>query len=80
MVIILANTFAHRNRKIKEQRKIGGEDRGLFLHHTSPELNPAETLWRILKGKWIRTAITILWTRFSIAQTRHLYLSVRIYL
>ena len=35
------------------------EDRGLFLFYLppySPELNPAETLWRILKGKWIRPA------------------------
>ena len=44
--------------KIKEMRKIW-EDRGLFLFYLppySPELNPAETLWCILKGKWIRPA------------------------
>ena len=32
---------------------------GLFLFYLppySPELNPAEILWRILKGKWIRPA------------------------
>ena len=33
------------------------EKRGLYLFYLppySPELNPAEILWRILKGKWIR--------------------------
>jgi transposase len=33
------------------------EKRGLFLFFLppySPQLNIAETLWRILKGKWIR--------------------------
>lgn len=55
-VVFLDNASAHRNRKIKEMRKIW-EDRGLFLFYLSPyspELNPAETLWLILKGKWIR--------------------------
>ena len=50
--------FMSRNRKVKEMRKIW-EGRGLFLFYLppySPELNPAETLWRILKGKWIRPA------------------------
>ena len=57
-VVVLDNASVHRNRKIKEIRKIW-EDRGLFLFYLppySPELNPAETLWRILKGKWIRPA------------------------
>ena len=57
-VVVLDNASVHRNRKIKEMRKIW-EDRGLFLFYPppySPELNPAETLWRILKGKWIRPA------------------------
>ena len=57
-VVVLDNASVHRNRKIKEMRKIW-EDRGLFLFYLppySPELNPAETLWRILKGKWIRPA------------------------
>lgn len=51
-VVVLDNASVHRNRKIKEIRKIW-EDRGLFLFYLppySPELNPAETLWRILKG------------------------------
>jgi transposase len=33
------------------------EKRGLFLFYIppySPHLNIAETLWRIMKGKWIR--------------------------
>jgi len=41
---------------IKELRPIC-ENRGLFLFFLppySPHLNIAETLWRILKGKWIR--------------------------
>lgn len=56
MVVVLDNAFIHRNLKIKEMRKIW-EDRGLFLFYLppySPELNLAETLWRIFKGKWIR--------------------------
>ena len=57
-VVVLDNASVHRNKKIKEIRKIW-EDRGLFLFYLppySPELNPAEILWRILKGKWIRPA------------------------
>ena len=57
-VVVLDNASVHRNRKVKEMRKIW-EDRGLFLFYLppySPELNPAETLWCILKGKWIRPA------------------------
>ena len=56
-VIVLDNASVHRNRKVKELRKIW-EKRGLFLFYLppySPELNPAEILWRILKGKWIRS-------------------------
>jgi transposase len=33
------------------------EKRGLFLFYTppySPHLNIAETLWRIMNGKWLR--------------------------
>lgn len=55
-VIVLDNASVHRNRKVKELRKIW-EKRGLFFFYLppySPELNPAEILWRILKGKWIR--------------------------
>ena len=66
-VIILDNASVHRNRKIKEQRKIW-KDRGLFLFYLpySPELNSSETLWRILKGKWIRPVEYNTKTRFSI--------------
>lgn len=42
--------------KLKELRSFW-EQRGLFLFYLppySPQLNIAETLWRILKGKWIR--------------------------
>ena len=55
-VIVLDHASVHRNRKVKELRKIW-EKRGLYLFYLppySPELNPAEILWRILKGKWIR--------------------------
>lgn len=55
-VVVLDNASVNRNLKIKEMRKIW-EDRGLFLFYLpqySLKLNPAETLWRILKGKWIR--------------------------
>ena len=55
-VIVLDHASVHRNRKVKELRKIW-EKRGLYLFYLppySPELNPAEILWRILKCKWIR--------------------------
>ena len=54
--IVLDNATVHRNRWVKELRPIW-EKRGLFLFFLppySPHLNIAETLWRILKGKWIR--------------------------
>ena len=54
--VVLDNATVHRNAKLKELRSIW-ESRGLFLFFLppySPELNLAETLWRILKGKWIR--------------------------
>lgn len=55
-VIVLDHASVHRNRKVKELRNIW-EKRGLYLFYLppySPELNPAEILWRILKCKWIR--------------------------
>jgi transposase len=54
--IVLDNASVHRNHKIRVLRPIW-EERGLFLFYLppySPHLNIAETLWRILKGKWIR--------------------------
>lgn len=54
--IVLDNASVHRCHKIKELRPIW-EKRGLFIFFLppySPHLNLAETLWRILKGKWIR--------------------------
>ena len=54
--VVLDNATVHRNAKLRELRSIW-ESRGLFLFFLppySPELNLAETLWRILKGKWIR--------------------------
>ncbi|RRD87450.1 IS630 family transposase [Bacteroides heparinolyticus] len=54
--VVLDNASVHRNRWIKELRPIW-EKRGLFIFFLppySPHLNIAETLWRILKGKWIR--------------------------
>ena len=54
--VVLDNASVHRNKKIKELRPIW-EQRGLFLFFLppySPQLNIAETLWRILKGTWIR--------------------------
>jgi transposase len=57
-VVVLDNASVHRKRKVKEMRKIW-ENRRLFLFYLppySPELKPVETLWCILKGKWIRPA------------------------
>lgn len=54
--VVLDNATVHRNHKIKELRPVW-EKRGLFIFYLppySPHLNIAETLWRILKGKWIR--------------------------
>lgn len=54
--IVLDNASVHRGRLMRELRPIW-EKRGLFLFFLppySPHLNLAETLWRILKGKWLR--------------------------
>ncbi len=54
--VVLGNASVHRNAKIREMRPIW-EKRGLFLFYIppySPHLNIAETLWRIIKGKWLR--------------------------
>ena len=54
--IVLDNASVHRNKKIRELRELW-EKRGLFLFYLppySPHLNLAETLWRIMKTKWIR--------------------------
>ncbi|MEY8685873.1 transposase [Bacteroides sp. AN502(2024)] len=54
--VVLDNAKVHRCKLISELRPIW-EKRGLFLFFLppySPHLNIAETLWRILKGKWLR--------------------------
>ena len=58
--LVLDNAKIHRCKLINELRPIW-EKRGLFLFFLppySPHLNIAETetLWRILKGKWLRPA------------------------
>ena len=56
IVIVLDNASVHRSGNIKEMRPVW-ESRGLYLFYLppySPHLNIAETLWRVLKGKWIR--------------------------
>lgn len=56
--VVLDNARVHRNKLMEELRPIW-EKRGLFLFFLppySPHLNIAETLWRILKGKWLRPA------------------------
>ena len=55
-VIVLDNARIHRARKVLNNRELW-EKRGLFIFFLppySPHLNLAETLWRILKGKWIK--------------------------
>lgn len=55
-VIVLDNAKIHRAKKVVCHQKIW-EKRGLFIFFLppySPHLNLAETLWRILKGKWIK--------------------------
>ena len=54
--VVLDNASVHRCKLIKKLRPIW-EKRGLFIFFLppySPHLNIAETLWRILKGKWLR--------------------------
>ena len=56
--VVLDNASVHRCKLMHELRPIW-EKRGLFLFFLppySPHLNIAETLWRILKGKWLRPA------------------------
>lgn len=55
-VVVLDNASVHRNTKIREMRPIW-EKRGLFIFYIPPyfpHLNIVETLWRIMKEKWIR--------------------------
>ncbi len=54
--VVLDNASVHRCKLMRGLRPIW-EKRGLFLFFLppySPHLNIAETLWRILKGKWLR--------------------------
>jgi transposase len=54
--VVLDNASVHRNAKIRQMRSVW-EKRGLFLFHIPPyfpHLIIVETLWRIMKGKWIR--------------------------
>ena len=56
--VVLDNASIHRCKLMRELRPIW-EKRGLYLFFLppySPHLNIAETLWRILKGKWLRPA------------------------
>jgi transposase len=56
-VIVLDNAKIHRAKKVMCYCELW-EKRGLFIFFLppySPHLNLAETLWRILKGKWIKT-------------------------
>lgn len=56
--VVLDNASIHRCKLMRELRPIW-EKRGLYLFFLppySPHLNIAETLWRILKGKWLKPA------------------------
>ncbi|MDR2816091.1 MAG: transposase [Proteiniphilum sp.] len=55
-VVVLDNAKIHRAGKVMCHRELW-EKRGLFIFFLppySPHLNLAKTLWRILKGKWIK--------------------------
>lgn len=55
-VVVLDNSTIHKSRKVKECLE-RWKERGLHIFYLppySPHLNIAETLWRILKGKWIQ--------------------------
>ena len=54
-VLVLDNARIHKTPAIRAQMRVW-EQRGLqlfFLPPYSPHLNIAETLWRMLKGRWI---------------------------
>lgn len=54
--LVLDNARVHRSKLMRNMRAIW-EKRGLYLFFLppySPHLNIAETLWRLLKGKWIQ--------------------------
>lgn len=54
--IVFDSVSVHRSVKIRRMRPIG-EKQELFLFYIpsySPYLNIVETLWRIMKGKWLR--------------------------
>lgn len=56
--IVLDNAKVHRSKLMKEMRDVWAK-RGLYLFFLppySPHLNIIETLWRIMKGKWIQPA------------------------
>lgn len=55
-VLVLDNASIHKSRKVKDRLE-EWKKRGLYIFYLppySPHLNLAETLWRILKGKWIK--------------------------
>lgn len=55
-VVVLDNSSIHKSRKVKNCLQ-KWKDRGLHIFYLppySPHLNIAETVWRILKGKWIQ--------------------------
>ena len=54
-VLVVDNASVHKSKKVKACFERWNE-RGLFIFYLppySPHLNIAETVWRILKGKWI---------------------------
>jgi transposase len=54
-VVVFDNAKIHRTQKVMCHRALWGEEGTFhFLSPYSPHLNLAETLWRILKGKWIK--------------------------
>ena len=53
--IVLDNARVHKTANIQKRLEVW-QQRGLYLFYLppySPHLNIAETLWRILKGKWL---------------------------
>lgn len=55
-VLVLDNASIHRKGKVARMRQVW-EERGLYLFFLPPycpHLNIAETVWRILKGKWLQ--------------------------
>jgi transposase len=72
--LVLDNARIHKTAVIRAQREVWRK-RGLhlfFLPPYSPHLNIAETLWRMLKGQWLKPADYLSVDQLFYATVQHL--------